>query len=223
MLGGALVYGRYMWVESLEEDYQTNDELLVSFGRAKAMVTGADQGVSQKVQLRQHPEINKVRLKAPPEKKVKTRIKEPVVHDFKGFKRVEINKPREIVYEVKSGDRLDLISYRFYKTHHKYYKILAANPNVSPETLRPGMKLVIPDVKKPKAHLAFKVANRVNKQPYVIKKNEVLSTIAEKQLGSIKFISVILDFNPGLNPNKIREGQTIYLPVKKKRNTTKFN
>ncbi|NQU49980.1 MAG: LysM peptidoglycan-binding domain-containing protein [Planctomycetes bacterium] len=47
---------------------------------------------------------------------------------------------------------------------------------------------------------------------YKVKPNESLSEIAQKELGSINYLSSILELNEGLNANRIREGQDIWLP-----------
>ena len=50
------------------------------------------------------------------------------------------------VYQVKAGDRLDLLAHRFYRNPRKWWLICDANPELlSPiEGLRPGQLLVIP-------------------------------------------------------------------------------
>lgn len=50
------------------------------------------------------------------------------------------------VYEVKQGDRLDLLSYRFFRTPRKWWLICDANPEYlhPDELLKPGNRIVIP-------------------------------------------------------------------------------
>lgn len=48
---------------------------------------------------------------------------------------------------------------------------------------------------------------------YVVAKGDVLGTIAQKQLGSVRHQSAILAANPGLDANKIFVGQEIQLPL----------
>ncbi|MFT5287979.1 MAG: nucleoid-associated protein YgaU [Planctomycetota bacterium] len=48
---------------------------------------------------------------------------------------------------------------------------------------------------------------------YVVKKNEVLGVIAQQQLGSARKIQQIVDLNPGLNPDRIREGMKLRMPA----------
>jgi hypothetical protein len=50
------------------------------------------------------------------------------------------------VYEVKEGDRLDLLSYRFFRTPRKWWLICDANPEYlyPDDLLKPGNRIVIP-------------------------------------------------------------------------------
>jgi len=52
--------------------------------------------------------------------------------------------PRYVTYKVKRGDTLFSIATKFYKTGHTYWKIIADENGVTPETLQPGMVLKIP-------------------------------------------------------------------------------
>ena len=52
--------------------------------------------------------------------------------------------PKYVTYRVKRGDTLFSIAEKFYKTGHTYWKIIADENNVTPETLQPGMVLKIP-------------------------------------------------------------------------------
>lgn len=49
-------------------------------------------------------------------------------------------------YQVKSGDRLDLLAYKFYRTPRKWWLICDANPGLMypDELLSPGQILIIP-------------------------------------------------------------------------------
>ena len=61
--------------------------------------------------------------------------------------KVEAGTTGEQIYVVKKGDVLSAISQRYYGTSKKWQKILDANRDTlsSPEKLRPGMKLRIPE------------------------------------------------------------------------------
>lgn len=47
---------------------------------------------------------------------------------------------------------------------------------------------------------------------YVVAKNEVLSKIAQRELGTVKRMGEIIDLNPGLNPDRITEGLKLVMP-----------
>jgi len=47
---------------------------------------------------------------------------------------------------------------------------------------------------------------------YEVRKNESLSEIAQRELGSMKYLDSILELNEGLSANNIRAGQSIWLP-----------
>ena len=50
------------------------------------------------------------------------------------------------LYQVKEGDRLDLLAYRFYRSARKWWLIADANPDLMhpDELLAPGLRIVIP-------------------------------------------------------------------------------
>lgn len=50
------------------------------------------------------------------------------------------------VYQVKQGDRLDLLAYKFYRTPRKWWLICDANPELMypDDLLVPGQRLIIP-------------------------------------------------------------------------------
>lgn len=52
----------------------------------------------------------------------------------------------DFIYQVKQGDRLDLLAYKFYRTPRKWWLICDANPHLMypDDLLVPGTKLLIP-------------------------------------------------------------------------------
>ena len=129
---------------------------------------------------------------------------------------VAIKNPKEIFYEIQAGDTLQKISLNFYGTTKKYILLSKVNPNVNPSNLKLGERIKIPNLKlsdtmkKPDVLLHYQ---NENKRPYIIKENEVLSIIAERELGSSKKVRNILEVNPGLRPDKLRVGQKIFIPM----------
>lgn len=128
---------------------------------------------------------------------------------------VEITNPKVIKYEIQVGDRLDKISDKFYGTHHRWKDLVLANPGLNPEKIRPGQIILIPGLKTdlPKQDTVYLSAHQKNRRPYKIREKDLLGKIAERELGSVKYIPKILALNPGLDPNTIRPGQIINLPT----------
>ncbi len=59
-------------------------------------------------------------------------------------------------------------------------------------------------------------SGRSTKGLYVVKENESLSTIAQRELGSIRFVKQIMELNGIRDPNRIAAGATIKLPSRPK-------
>ena len=57
---------------------------------------------------------------------------------------------RPVVHMVEKGETLGVISQRYYGTHRRWLDILEANEDILqlPESLKPGMVLVIPRLSK---------------------------------------------------------------------------
>ena len=127
----------------------------------------------------------------------------------------KINRPAQLLYVIEPGDRLDKISMKFYQTHHRHSDILAANPGLDPKRMTPGKSIVIPDLKDPLPKVQ-KVSFSMpagGKRVYRVRSGDVLSVISERELGSIRYQSKILEMNPGLKAGKLKVGQALNLPV----------
>jgi nucleoid-associated protein YgaU len=126
-----------------------------------------------------------------------------------------VNPKNNIKYEIQPGDRLDKISNKFFGTHHRWSEIVSANPGLDPSKIRPGQVIMIPSVKTdlPKQESVYLKTHAQNKRPYKVQEKDLLGSIAERELGSVKHLPKILALNPGLDPKLLRPGQTIYLPT----------
>lgn len=80
------------------------------------------------------------------------RVKDYTVTDPRG-REVNVKRTRpqpgasgSFMYQVKQGDRLDLLAWRFYRNPRKWWLISDANPSVMypGELLKPGIFIVIP-------------------------------------------------------------------------------
>lgn len=49
---------------------------------------------------------------------------------------------------------------------------------------------------------------------YTVQDGEVLSGIAERELGSVRYVSAILDLNPGLDADHISAGDVLWIPAR---------
>ena len=128
---------------------------------------------------------------------------------------LQVSNPTQCEYVVEAGDRLDLISMKFYGTHRRYQDILSANPGLDAKRLKPGLKLAIPDIRMglPVQPVVFVQRSQPLTREYIVQAKDVLGSIAHKELGSSRWSSKILEVNPGLDPLKLKPGQKINLPV----------
>lgn len=105
-----------------------------------------------------------------------------------------------IPYNIQSGDTLGAIAARFDTTIES---ILATNPDIEPTNLQVGQRICI-------AQPLTDYPPCVTENYYVIRKGDTLSAIA-----SIFNVSVssIIRINSSINPNNLRVGQIICIPV----------
>jgi nucleoid-associated protein YgaU len=113
-------------------------------------------------------------------------------------------------HTVTKGETLGDISKSYYGTTKNWKKIVDANPGTSPENLKVGQKLVIPEVAGAPSNSTAQAAG-----DYMIKVGDTLSIIALKELGSKNRWKEIQEANPGLDPRNLRAGQKIKIPGKK--------
>jgi nucleoid-associated protein YgaU len=128
---------------------------------------------------------------------------------------LQVSNPSNCEYVVEEGDRLDKISMKFFGTHRRYKDILAANPGLDPRRMKPGQKLIIPDIRHglPVQPVVFVQRSEPQTREYTVKPGDVLGKIAQEQLGSSRYSVKILEVNPGLDPLKLKPSQVIRLPV----------
>ena len=121
-------------------------------------------------------------------------------------------------HTVTKGETLGDISKSYYGTTKNWKKIVDANPGTSPENLKVGQKLVIPEVAGAPSNSTSGTtldAAAPAAGDYVIKVGDTLSIIAQKELGSKNRWKEIQEANPGLDPRSLRAGQKIKIPGKK--------
>lgn len=118
-------------------------------------------------------------------------------------------------HTVAKGETLGDISKKYYGTTKNWKKIVEANPGTSPEGLKVGQKLVIPEAAGSTTAPAGGVEAAPAAGDYVIKAGDTLGSIAQKELGSKHKWKELQDANPGLDPRNLRAGQKIKIPGKK--------
>lgn len=99
------------------------------------------------------------------------------------------------IYTVRANDTLWDIATRYDVT---VAQLTAANPNASPEALRPGQALTIPT----KTPVVFGAV-------YAVKPDDTLWDIASRYG---LFVNDLLAANPGVDPQRLRIGQALRIP-----------
>ncbi|MDQ7012597.1 MAG: LysM peptidoglycan-binding domain-containing protein [Planctomycetota bacterium] len=121
-------------------------------------------------------------------------------------------------YSVRSGDTFERISRRFYGTIHHAGAIAAANPFVSPTSLRVGQVLRVPA--SPENVQGKPAAGEETDLPepefleYVVVRGDNLSTLAQRFYGSLRYADVIFSANRDSmdSIDDLRVGQTLRIP-----------
>jgi len=134
---------------------------------------------------------------------------------------------RQGEHVVAKGETLSQISVERLGTTRRMQEIVALNPGINPDLLVVGQKLILPGggTPAPNGRAGVGVAPKSSPQPvgpggsYTIQSGDVLSRIAQDQLGSVKYVQAILDANPGLEPTQLSVGQVIAMPAGVKLNS----
>lgn len=131
-------------------------------------------------------------------------------------------------YVVKSGDSLARIAKRQLGAESRWEEIVALNPGVNAKNLKVGQELTLPAGAAPMTAEAKpnpkpapsttpvakneKPAPKSSAKSYTVRKGDTLSAIARRELGSAARAKDIQALNPGLDPAKLKVGQTIQMP-----------
>lgn len=119
----------------------------------------------------------------------------------------------QIPYTIRSGDTLWLISQRYYTSTSA---IMAANPGLKPNNLQVGQTICIPSRRAPRPPVPTPPSGGgpsrcpVGLRTYTIQRNDTLWQIAQRYCTTV---DSIMTLNPGLNPNNLKVGQTIWIPA----------
>lgn len=124
---------------------------------------------------------------------------------------------RQREHVVARGETLSQIAMEQLGTSRRWQEIVALNPGLDPNSLRVGQKLKLPGAGASTPTVAPAPAPvATNDGPggsYTIRSGDVLSRIAQDQLGSVKHVGAILALNPGLDPTRLSVGQVIAMPA----------
>ena len=125
-------------------------------------------------------------------------------------------------YEIKSGDTLQKIASRVLGDGGRWREIQDANPGLDPLKLFVGARIQLPGSASSPSRKASETPAKGRSQrvagssgDYLVKKGDVLSRIAQRELGSSKRWREIVELNPGLDPNRLLVGARLRLPVPK--------
>ncbi|MDP6409194.1 MAG: LysM peptidoglycan-binding domain-containing protein [Planctomycetota bacterium] len=130
-------------------------------------------------------------------------------------------------YVVQAGDTLSEIAQAALGSARRWPEIVELNAGVTPDSLRVGIRLRLPVGRTPQPTIASvsqpAPAARTRVEPllgvpasdrtHVVAPGEVLSVIAQRELGSARRWREIVDLNPGLNPDRLAVGTVLALPV----------
>ncbi len=124
---------------------------------------------------------------------------------------------QQSVHIVAHGETLGDISKQYYNSYKYWPKIAKANPNIEPNDLKEGEKIIIPPLSavKPAASAPGEAAPTAGpgEALYTVQKGDSLYLIAEKQLGSASRWTEIRTLNK-LDSDQLREGDQLRLPAK---------
>ncbi len=120
---------------------------------------------------------------------------------FKGLKPRDAAEASPALFIPLEGEVGDLVAAPEKPNPHPLF------PDVQAKPPRPAEASIAPKSKpKPEPRSA-------EPRLYTIRPNDTLSEIAQEQLGSLRFLSRILEANPGLDQDHLVPGETLVLPA----------
>lgn len=132
------------------------------------------------------------------------------------------------VHVVATGETLSQISEKCLGTCRRWKEIQVLNGIDDPASIYVGMKLRLPSSTEVQVKGVSAVSNAPNAAnaasppkaatpapggTYVVKPGDVLSVIAERELGSSKRWPEIVALNPGIDPKRLFQGAVLRLPA----------
>jgi nucleoid-associated protein YgaU len=155
---------------------------------------------------------------------------------------IEPAPPAMVSYVVQKGDSLASIARKRLGAESRWPEIQAANAGLEPRSLKVGSTIVLPadaktvvatetkksapapksraaqsDPRKSETKKSPTVASKTAGGSYKIKKGDGLRSIARTQLGDESRWKEIQALNPGIEPTRLKVGDTIKLPGTRER------
>lgn len=121
-------------------------------------------------------------------------------------------------YTVVAGDTLSQISYKTLKTSKRWREIQQLNGNIDPSALFVGAVLKIPTDGASTSTQSLPELDAPGRAPvaadgyYIVRKGDVLSQIAQNELGGASRWREIAALNPAIDPNVLYEGARLRMP-----------
>ncbi len=116
------------------------------------------------------------------------------------------------------GESLSLIASWYTGTHKNWRKLAKANPRLNPNRIKGGQVIMIPPaLLKTRVPLPQKVAAKYTSDyfSYKVKENnEKLEDIATWYTGNSANRKRLARANPDLNPDHLKKGNEVYIPIK---------
>lgn len=119
-------------------------------------------------------------------------------------------------YEIQPRDTLSEIAQRELGTTQALPRLLEANPGLDPRRLIVGAEIRIPvdggsTIETPQS--AQRSSATPEPRVYEVQPMDTLSGIAQSELGTSKAWRRLVEANPGIDPNRLRVGMQIRIPV----------
>ncbi|MFB3890703.1 MAG: LysM peptidoglycan-binding domain-containing protein [Phycisphaerae bacterium] len=115
-------------------------------------------------------------------------------------------------YVVKEGDGFWRIAEAMYGNGSLWPTVAKANPGVTNDSLKPGMKLVIPPKPTPLSTTRPGGTGPIAAVDYTVVAGDTLHSIARKHYGDDKYWTTIMAAN-GLTSDTLQAGTTLHLPA----------
>jgi nucleoid-associated protein YgaU len=124
-------------------------------------------------------------------------------------------------YTIKAGQTLSSIAAEVYGNSRFYVAIIRANPNISPNHLKPGTQIVLPNASEVNPEASPATVTTVERTPaaggrtYTVKSGDTLYAISKELFGTPKEAGTIYDLNKsiiGPNEARLKLGMVLKLP-----------